>query len=134
MVESLPSCPLFCCAASPQVQLECFQKGFDKIHSSHDELVSRGGAISKEIDQLDSSMFGPSDSTHPAVQSVKEHVAKLEASVRKMDSTAAPHLQQLKDCLQFHLLQERAGKVGISHSVTLLSMFKDMEYICDSSV
>ena len=99
---------------SLQVQLECFQKGFDQIHSSHGELVSRGRAVSKEIEQLDSSMFGPSDAAHPAAKTVREHVEKLETTLQTMDSTAAPHLEQLKECLQFHLLQERAGKVGVA--------------------
>lgn len=96
-----------------QLHLDAFQRQYDQFVSSHDELVARGRNIAKEIAQLDLVMFGGVNkgSTHPATFEVEKLVEKMESSSARMLKVASPRLQKLKDCLQFHLLQERANKV-----------------------
>lgn len=100
-----------------QQLLDSFETRYDELHAGHQELVSRGRRIADEIVQLDSVLFGGpggqggSGVVHPAVVTVNELVRELEQSVAKLERVASPKLQQLRDCLQFYLLQQRANKV-----------------------
>ena len=101
-----------------QLHLDAFQRQYDQLVSSHDELVAMGRSVSKDIEQLDSEMFGSTATgyAHPLTSKVEEFIEKMKSSMDKMLQIASPRLQQLKDCLQFHLLQQRANKVW--HKVT----------------
>ena len=96
-----------------QLHLDAFQRQYDQLVSSHAELVAMGRSVSKDIEQLDSEMFGSTATghTHPLTSKVEELIEKMKSSMDKMLQIASPRLQQLKDCLQFHLLQQRANKV-----------------------
>ena len=96
-----------------QLHLDAFQRQYDQLVSSHDELVTMGRSVSKDVEQLDSEMFGSTTSSHahPVTSKIEVLIAKLRSSMDKMLEVASPKLQQLKDCLQFHLLQQRANKV-----------------------
>ena len=106
-----------------QLHLDAFQRQYDQLVTSHDELVAMGRSIAKETEQLDSELFGRT--THPVGVKVERFVERLESSVSKMHVVAAPRLQERKDCLQFHLLQQRANKVRVQAAevkVTLLQV------------
>lgn len=96
-----------------QLHLDAFQRQYDQLVSSHTDLVAMGRSIAKETEQLDLEMFGSTVSghTHPVGVTVEELVGKMESSMAKMLAVARPKLQQLRDCLQFHLLRQRANKV-----------------------
>lgn len=96
-----------------QLHLDAFQRQYDQLVSSHDKLVAMGRSVSKDIEQLDSEMFGSraTGHAHPLTFKVKELIEKMQSSMDRMLRVASPRLQQLKDCLQFHLLQQRANKV-----------------------
>ena len=96
-----------------QLHLDAFQRQYDQLVSSHDELFANGRSISKEVEQLDSEMFGSTVTghAHPLTSKVEELIEKMRCSMDKMLEIASPKLQQLNDCLQFHLLQQRAKKV-----------------------
>ena len=96
-----------------QLHLDAFQRQYDQLVSSHDELVAMGRSVSKEVEQLDSEMFGSTATghAHPLTSKVEELIEKMKCSMDKMLEIASPKLQQLNDCLQFHLLQQRAKKV-----------------------
>lgn len=96
-----------------QLHLDAFQRQYDQLVSSHDELVAMGRSVSKDVEQLDSEMFGSMTSSHahPVTSKIEVLIEKLRSSMDKMLEVASPKLQQLKDCLQFHLLQQRANKV-----------------------
>ena len=107
-----------------QLQLDAFQREYEQFHARHNELVAGGQGIAKEINELDSIMFGEKSSMHPAVVCVEELVKRLEKSVRSMDEIAAPQLQQFKDCLQFYLLEQRGNRVCVSHEAQPYVTFK----------
>ena len=96
-----------------QLHLDAFQRQYNQLLTSHHDLVTMGRSIAKETEQLDMEMFGSTVSghTHPVAGKVEELLGKMESSSTKMLTVAQPKLQQLKDCLQFHLLQQRANKV-----------------------
>ena len=105
-------------AMEAQLQLEGFEKHYNQLYSSHKELVTRGRETSWQIVQTDALLF--SGTTHQATVCVEEHVTKLELALRKMDDGCGPILQQFKDCLQFHLLQQRANNVCTASLATRL--------------
>lgn len=96
-----------------QLHLDAFQRQYNQLLTSHHDLVTMGRSIAKETEQLDMEMFGSTGSghAHPVAGRVDELLGKMESSSAKMMTAAQPKLQQLKDCLQFHLLQQRASKV-----------------------
>lgn len=96
-----------------QLQLDAFQRQYDQLVSSHDELVAMGRSVSKDIEQLDMEMFGSTATghAHPLTAKVEELIKKIDSSLETMLQVACPRLLQLKDCLQYHLLQQSANKV-----------------------
>ena len=96
-----------------QLHLDAFQRQYDTLLSSHDELVATGRSISKEIEQLDLEMFGSTATghAHPLTSKVEQLIERMKSSLEIMLRVASPKLQKLKDCLQYHLLQQRANKV-----------------------
>ena len=97
-----------------QLHLDAFQRQFDQLITSHNDLVTRGRSIAGELAQLDLVMFGTygdGSTRHPAVLKVEVHVTKLEAACYKMKSVSKERMKKLKDCLQYFLLQQRATKV-----------------------
>ena len=96
-----------------QLHLDAFQRQYNQLLTSHHDLVTMGRSIAKETEQLDMEMFGSTVSghAHPVAGKVDGLLGKMESSSAKMLTVAQPKLQQLKDCLQFHLLQQRASKV-----------------------
>ena len=100
-----------------QLELETFQRQYDVLSTSHNELVARGRSVAKQTDQLDLQLFGGHTgssigSPHPAVTTVEDLIGRMEASQKRVDGVAVPRLRQLRDYLQCHLLHQRAGKVG----------------------
>ena len=105
-----------------QLHLDAFKRQYDQLIASHDELVAMGRSVSKDTEQLDSEMFGmmASGSAHPVTYRIEKLLEKMELSSSKMLKVARPKLDQFQDCLQFHLLQQRANKVrvgGCDHAV-----------------
>lgn len=97
-----------------QLQLDAFKRQYDQLLTSHKDLVAMGRNIAKETEQLDLEMFGGPMCGHAhqlVAAMVEKLVGKMESSSAKMLAVATPKLQQLQDCLQFHLLQQRANKV-----------------------
>ena len=104
-----------------QLKLDAFERQYNQFQSTHNELVTRGQSIAKQMDQSDSLMFGSGRTgpTHPAVVCVEGVVGKLESSLSTMDRTAGPKLRLLMDCMQSHLLQQRANKVGVLSEIPM---------------
>ena len=96
--------------------LDAFQRQYDQITSSHTELVARGRSVAKEIVQSDDRMFGAGSSSssaaHVVTREVEGEVGRMGRGLVKMEAVAGPKLQQHRDCLQYHLLQQRNKKVG----------------------
>ena len=99
-----------------QLHLDAFQRQYDQLVASHGELITRGRSIAKDTEQLDSEMFGSSThgSAHPVSVKVEGLLKRLDSLMSVMLGVATPRLGQRKDCLQFHLLQQRANKVSQS--------------------
>ena len=99
-----------------QLQLDAFQRQYDLLGSSNEELVARGRNIIEEINQSDVVMFGSTSTiyTLPTSAKVDELAVKLKDARTKMETVAGPKIEQLKDCLQYHLLQQRANKVCVN--------------------
>ena len=96
-----------------QLQLDAFQRQYNQFISSHDELVTRGQSVAKELAELDMLLFGETGD-HFAVKGVEVWVGQLEGACQRMRGVAGKKMEKLKSCLQFHVLQERATQVGDS--------------------
>ena len=97
-----------------QLHLDAFQRQYDQLISSHNDLIARGRSITDELAQLDLVMFGSygdGSTRHTAVVKVEGYVTRLEAACYKMKSVSKEKIKKLKDCLQYFLLQQRATKV-----------------------
>jgi hypothetical protein len=96
-----------------KLQLDAFQRPYNKIIKSHADLVLMGRTVAAEVDQLDASMFGPvaSNSTHPAAVMVEGVVTRMEEAREGMEVVAGPRLQQLQECYQLHALKQKLTKV-----------------------
>ena len=65
-------------------------------------------------------MFGSApDSAHPVVVIVDELEVKMTEAGEALEAVARPRLKQLRDCLDYHLLQQRAHTLTSAlHTIT----------------
>ena len=65
-------------------------------------------------------MFGSApDSAHPVVVIVNELEVKMTEAGEALEAVARPRLKQLRDCLDYHLLQQRAHTLTSAlHTIT----------------
>lgn len=98
-------------------QLNVFEEQHDQINKSHDDLVAMGRGIAAKIETSDSSMFGPSDSAHPASTKVEGVVSGMVECRDKMEGVVTSRLQQLQMCRDFHSLKKTLNTVSCLVSI-----------------
>lgn len=103
-----------------QLQLDTLQGQYNDLFSTHNDIAIRARSVARETEQLDSIMFGSTPGpTHPVVVIVDELEVKMTEAGEKLEGVVRPRLKQLKDCLDYHLLQQRAHTLTSAlHTIT----------------
>lgn len=95
-----------------QSQLEIFERQYKQQKEKQDSLITRGKEINGVIDQLDQEMFGTKCVKVEVQEVVNKMVQKIEKERDRMIKEAGPHLNLLKECLQYHLLNQRSHNLN----------------------